>query len=361
VKVAIVVGSLSRGGSERQIVEFVRSAHPNHAECVVICLSANPGALASEVRAAGANVLTVGFGRRSWTAPAAVVRLARILRAERPDAVYAFLFWGHVLAFPAAAAAVPRALRIAALRSSPIADVPRRRPLLHLRRPALGLVHGAIANSDALASEWTRSYRHLQGRVQVVPNGVQVPEQYVPRLSNARAPTMICVANLIAYKGHKTLLDALAALRDVEWTLLLAGDGPCRSALEEHTRRLGLDSRVTFLGSRPDVAELLRRADLAVLPSYTEGLPNAVLEAMANNLPVVATDVGGVGQMLSCGAGSVVPARDSSALADAIRRYLEDADLRSRAGSVGRKKAGQSYGIRAMRDRTLKAFEAFAE
>lgn len=363
MKLAIVIGSLARGGSERQIVEFVRSAHPDHAECVVICLSANPGALASEVRATGANVLTVGFkgGIRPWTVPPAIGRLASILRAERPDAIYAFLFWSHVLALPTAAVAVPQALRVAALRSSPMTDVPRQRPLAHLRRPVLALVHGAIANSEAVASEWVRSYRHLQGRVHVVPNGIRVQEQYVPRPSNARAPTIICVANLIAYKGHGTLLDALAALADAEWTLLLAGDGPCRSALQEHAQRLGLDSRVKFLGSTADVAGLLSQADLAVLPSYTEGLPNAVLEAMANSLPVVATDVGGVRQMLSCGAGTVVPARDPKALADAIRRYLENADLRSRAGSLGLKEAGRNYGIRAMRDRTLAAVEAFAE
>lgn len=360
MKLAIVIGSLSRGGSERQVVEFVRSAHPDHAECIVICLSADPGALAGEVRAVGAKVLTVGFeGVRSWKAPAAVARLAAILRAERPDALYAFLFWSHVLALPTAAVAAPHALRIAALRSSPITDVPRRRSLVPLRRPALALVHGAIANSDAVASEWTRSYRHLQGRVHVVPNGVQVREQYIPRASDARVPTIICVANLIAYKGHETLLDALAELTDVEWTLLLAGDGPCRSALEGHARRLGLDPRVKFLGTTADVAGLLSRADLAVLPSYTEGLPNAVLEAMANSLPVVATDVGGVRQMLSCGAGTVVPARDPRALADAIRHYLENADLRSRAGSLGRKEAGRNYRIPAMRDRTLAAVEAF--
>jgi glycosyltransferase involved in cell wall biosynthesis len=362
MKLAIVIGSLARGGSERQIVEFVRSAHPKHAECVVICLSANPGALASEVHSVGAEVLAVGFEAvRSWGAPAALARLAAVLRAERPDVLYAFLFWSHVLALPTAAVAAPQALRVAALRSSPIADVPRRRPLVRLRRPALALVQGAIANSDAVALEWTRSYRHLQGRVHVVPNGVSVPQPHIPRATDVRVPAIICVANLIPYKGHETLLEALAALTDVEWTLLLAGDGPCRSALEEHARRLGLDLRVKFLGTTSDVAGLMRRADLAVLPSYTEGLPNAVLEAMANGLPVVATDVGGVRQMLRCGAGTVVPARDPRALADAIRHYLDNADLRSRAGSLGRKEAERNYGIPAMRDRTLAALEAFAE
>jgi glycosyltransferase involved in cell wall biosynthesis len=361
MKLAIVIGSLSRGGSERQVVELVRSAHPRSAECVVVCLSADRGDLAAEVSSVGANVLTVGFEGARWRgAPKALARLARILRSERPDVVYAFLFWSQVLALPLAAAFAPRATRVAALRSSPKADVPRNGSIVPLRRAAFAVAHGAIANSDALALEWARSYRRLRGRVRVVPNGVRLPKLDSGPTSG-QTPTLICVANLIRYKGHATLFEALAGLKDLEWTLLLAGDGPERGPLGERARQLGLDGRVRFLGVRPNVDALLSVSDLAVLPSYTEGLPNAVLEAMASGLPVVATDVGGVREALRCGGGTVVPARDSVALRDAIRLYLRDPALRSEVGSVGRQEAERRYRIESMRDLTLAALEAFGK
>jgi len=362
MKLAIVIGSLSRGGSERQIVELVRAAHPEYAECVVICLSSDAGALAQEVRETGARVFTIGFdGARSWGTPGALLRLAKTLRVLRPDVVYAFLFWSHVLALPLAAVGARHAKRVAALRSSPTADVPSNRLLVGLRRPALSLAHGAIANSDPVATEWVTAYPRLAGRISVVPNGVRMTPISEPGASeDGGPPTIVCVANLSPHKGHRTLFEALARLRCHRWTLLLVGDGPQRSALETVAGRLELTQRVHFLGAVSNVWPVLGAADLAVLPSYTEGLPNAVLEAMAHGVPVVATDVGGVRSLLASGAGTVVPPKDVGGLSAAICSYLEDPRLRARAGRRGYDEARCRYSIPAMRDRTLRAIEAIS-
>lgn len=352
MKVALVIGTLQRGGSERQVVELVRATHPHRAECVVIC-QGQEGPLAEEVRAVGARVLALGADR--LTGPRSVCSLALTLRRERPDVVYAFLFWGYVLALPLAALAAPSALRVQARRSLPSFDVPGRRALARLRWLADRCAHGAIANSVAVGRAVADAEPSMAGRLWVVPNGVAGATP-APKPESSSV-TILCVANLLVYKGHATLIAALARLRPGAWTALLAGEGPERESVERMIAANCLQARVQLLGRRSDVGELLDLADIAVLPSYTEGMPNAVLEAMAHAVPVVASDVGGVRGLLGSGAGIVVPARAEQALAAALQRLIDDAGLRRAMGERGRQLVHDSLSTAVMRDATLQAFE----
>jgi L-malate glycosyltransferase len=356
MKLALVIGSLERGGSERQIVEFVRAAHPDHAQCVVICLG-DEGALADEVRAVGANV--VALGARHLYEPRVLWRLARVLRDERPDVVYAFLFWGYSVSLPLAALVVPQACRIQARRSLPEADVPRWSIFRGLRRIADRCSHGAIVNSLAVGSAIACHEPVLSGRLWVVPNGVKSTTQRT-RPTGVRL-TIVCVANLIAYKGHATLLGALGQLRPHGWSLLLVGEGPERSGIERMIASANLQERVFMLGRRLDVHDVLDAADLVVLPSYSEGMPNAVLEAMAHGVPVVASDVGGVRSLLGSGAGIIVAPGDDQALADALQRLLDNPSLRADMGEKGRELTRGSLGVDAMRVATLSAISDICE
>jgi len=353
----IVVGSLSRGGSEVEIVRLVRSSHPDHAKCTVVCLSTRDGAFEPEVSATGARILKVGFVGLSWRSVPAVLRLIRILKAERPDFVYAFMFWGYVLAFPFAALFARRAARVAAFRSGPDVDLPHLRAALPLRHLAFALADGVITNAGT--DEWLRSYPRLATKLVYVANGAELPP--ISAVTAARVPgRILCVANLRAVKGHATLLDALTLLPpDLDWSIQLAGDGTERANLESKVNELGLAKRVEFLGSVGDVGSLLGRAEMAVLPSYSEGLPNAVLEAMSYGVPVVATSVGHIPEVLSSGAGTLVPPGDPASLAEALQRYLESHELRERAGAIGRREVETNYSVEAMRDRTLAVLESF--
>jgi glycosyltransferase involved in cell wall biosynthesis len=366
MKIAIVIGSLGRGGSERQIVNFVQAAHPDHADVVVVCLQ-EEGELAGEVRAVGARVLALGFnGVHASSLPALlslrfllILRLLLILRAERPDVVYAFLFWGYALALPASAIAAPWAVRVAARRSFPEFDKPAHPFLRPLRGLADRLADAVVANSDQVRTAWARAAPVLAPKIRVIPNGLPMaPSAELGRPRQNEQPVVVCVANLIAYKGHKTLLEAAEELtrRTRDWSLLLIGDGPERDWIEHEIERRRLTGVVTLLGRRTDVGSLLDRADVAVLPSYTEGLPNAVLEAMAHGVPVVATDVGGTSSLLSTGAGILVPPRDANALATALRAMLQDPQLRTRAGREGKAVVATRYTVGRMRDQTLSLF-----
>ncbi|MNY22107.1 putative glycosyltransferase EpsD [compost metagenome] len=118
--------------------------------------------------------------------------------------------------------------------------------------------------------------------------------------------------------------------------LLLAGDGPCRAELETQVQKLGLTQSVQFLGYRDDVSRLLLAADVFCLPSLLEGLPLSAAEAMAARLPIVATRVGGVPEIIQDGVtGYLVPPRDPAALAERLVALLADPASRQRFGTAG--------------------------
>lgn len=356
MKLVLVIGRLERGGSERQVVELVRAAHPDHAQCVVICLG-DEGPLAGEIRAVGANVLALGAQR--LYDPRALWRMARTLRRERPDVIYAFLFWGYSISLPLAALAAPRACRIQARRSLPDVDVPSRSIFRRLRWIADRCSHGAIVNSIAVGSAIARHEPVLNGRLWVVPNGVR-STAHRPRPVGADL-TIVCVANLIPYKGHATLLEAVHRLRPRGWSLLLVGEGPERESIQRLIASANLQEQVCLLGRRLNVHDILDAADLLVLPSYSEGMPNAVMEAMAHGIPVVASDVGGIRSLLGSGAGTVVAPGDEKALAEALQRLIDDPSLRAAMGAKGRALTHGSLGVDAMREATLSAISDICE
>jgi glycosyltransferase involved in cell wall biosynthesis len=159
------------------------------------------------------------------------------------------------------------------------------------------------------------------------------------------APLILSVGRLSPEKGHHVLLRAMAeAGRNgtSSWSgarLILAGEGPERPALSRSIRRLGLDGRVLLLGHRSDVPALLASADLFVLPSLSEGCPNALLEALQAGVPVVASDIGGVREMVENGRDAVlVTANDARALSRAVAKLLADREDRHRLARRGRER-----------------------
>jgi glycosyltransferase involved in cell wall biosynthesis len=177
-------------------------------------------------------------------------------------------------------------------------------------------------------------------RTVVIHNGVPLD---VPRRGAHTGPvTLLSVGRLRAPKDFVTLVRAMAGL---EARLRIAGDGPDRPALEAEIDRLGL-SNVELLGTRDDVPELLAGADVFVLASDSEGMPMSVLEAMAAGLPVVASAVGGVPELVRDGeTGALVPPRDSAALAGALRRIVSDPALVDRLGEAGRQRVEREFSL----------------
>ena len=174
-------------------------------------------------------------------------------------------------------------------------------------------------------------------KLHVVHNAVlDVPVEL--RADPAPAPVRICsIARFEPPKDHATLLRALAELRSQPWALDLIGDGPLEAKTRSLAGELGLGGRVRFLGYQADPARILARAQVFVLSSRSEGFPRSVLEAMRAGLPVVASDVGGVGEAVANEVnGLLVPSGDPKVLSAALGRLFADVTLRRRMGAAAR-------------------------
>jgi glycosyltransferase involved in cell wall biosynthesis len=162
------------------------------------------------------------------------------------------------------------------------------------------------------------------------------------------APLVGIVARLVAVKGHKYLLDAFKSVLRIfpEARLLIVGDGLLKKDLEKHSERIGIADRVIFTGLRYDIPRLLSVLDVATLPSLNEGLGIALLEAMLMKNPVVASNIGGMPEIVDDGVvGYLVPPRDSRALADKILKVIKDPEKARAMGEEGYKKIISNFSI----------------
>ncbi len=173
-------------------------------------------------------------------------------------------------------------------------------------------------------------------------------------------PVLGTVGRLDSVKGHKFLLDAIPYIKRASQGIkvLIIGDGPLRLDLENQAKRLGVEDNVLFLGMRDDVPELLNCIDVFVLPSLYEGMGRALVEAEAAGVPVVATQVGGVPEVVLDGkTGILIPPKDPARLAEAVILLLKDKDKRISMGIEGRKFVTRLFGTEAMINKVSDLYE----
>jgi glycosyltransferase involved in cell wall biosynthesis len=167
------------------------------------------------------------------------------------------------------------------------------------------------------------------------------------------------VGRLHEQKGHIYLLQAAALVRRQcpQVSFRIVGDGPLRNSLEAQSRALGVNDIVEFAGARSDIAAQLRQFDLFVLPSLWEGLPYVLLEAMAVGIPIVATDVSGVREIITDETeGIIAPPRSAAALAEAVTGLVANDARRASLGAKGAQVVRQRFSIDAMVDRTVAVY-----
>jgi glycosyltransferase involved in cell wall biosynthesis len=198
-------------------------------------------------------------------------------------------------------------------------------------------------------------------KLTVVYNGVDFARYADARrcVGVSRPPRLVFVGRLTRNKGPDVFLDALREVmnRFPDAECWFVGDGPLRPELKRRARQYGLSAKVRFLGERDDVPELLAQCDVFVRPSFTEGMPLAVLEAMAAGLPVVATRVGGTAEVVLHGqTGFIVAPGDAEALGACLQKLLGDRELREHMGELGRK-AAPAYDWDRTTQKTLAVYE----
>jgi glycosyltransferase involved in cell wall biosynthesis len=238
----------------------------------------------------------------------------------------------------------------------------------------LGLVDRIVfVSEDARRVALAAGAVHEGAGVSVVVNGIDVASYARDAQTRRRiraqlglpdeAPVAGIVARLTAAKDHVNLFDAFVRLRapHPRARLVVVGDGELRDDLHRAVRERGLADAVVFTGRRDDVADVLSAFDVFVLPSSTEGLAVTLLEAMAAGLPVVATRVGGNGEVVVDGeTGLLAPPRDSGALAACLGQLFADPARGARYGARGRARARARFGVEAMAARYQEIYEGLA-
>lgn len=368
VRVLYVIATLEVGGTETQLVQLLARLDRRKFEPTVCCLSER-GPLAEVLQDLGVPVEVIGFrGFCIRRHPRRVLRemrhLLRVVREVRPAIVHGFLFWAYLLGtFAARLARVP--LVVTSRRSLGTFKEGIRSYLL-LERIANRLTDLVVTNAEAIRQDAIRQEGLDAAKVRVIYNGVDLTRfDSVPPYRPAGLPPgrlVVTVANLNRFKapGLLVLVDAAARVLDAAPAVrfVLVGDGPCREEVMARVAARGLTDRIHLVGARPDVPAILAACELKVLPSFSEGLPNAVLEAMAAGKPVVATRVGGIPEAVVDGeTGLLVAPGDPAALAAAILQVLADPVRAADMGRAGRRRVAASFGL----DRMAREVEALYE
>lgn len=365
-RVTIVIGSLGAGGAETHLLRTTPLLDRTSFDVEVVTI-ASRGDNAGAMERAGVRVVGPWLaldraprsilGRGLWLGAICAQLLWHFL-SRRPAIVHFYLPHAYLIAAPIALLSC-RPIRIMSRRSLNVYQKAMPRAAVALERWLHPRMSALLGNSAAIVRELVDEEGAPAERVHLIYNGIEV----VPAPPGTRARmrealglaaeeiAIGVVANLIPYKGHADLIAAAAALPTSRpWRLLLVGADASgiRDGLSAQAADLGLADRVSFLGQRSDVPAVLDALDIAVSSSHEEGFSNAVLEAMAAGLPVVATAVGGnVEAVVEGVTGLLVPPRDPPALAAALSRLIGDDGLRQRMGVAGRARIEQSFSLAA--------------
>lgn len=370
IRVLFVVGSLHVGGAEMHLAQILPRLNTRGIDASILTMSGG-GVLADRLMSQRVDVRIAQADGADGAQPTLVSRTRRIvrgaralwrtLREERPDVVHFFLPGAYIVGAPVAilAGGAKRAMSRRSLN-----DHHNARPFAGwLERRLHWWMHALLGNSGAVVAQLIEEGAP-PGRVRLIRSGVDL-SRFEGAHAEPDAPgrlELLCVANLIPYKGHGDLIDALAAAGDSigDWRLRLVGrDDGIGAALRARAAAAGLATRIEFLGPREDVPALMASAHVALLCSHQEGFPNAVIEAMAAGLPVVATAVGGVPEAVSHGeTGLLVPARAPSAIAAAIRELANDPTKRASMGAAGATRARVMFSAERCADEYVSFYRA---
>jgi glycosyltransferase involved in cell wall biosynthesis len=359
VRIAHLVISGDVAGGQLVALQFAQALRERGDDAIFV--SPEHSAFTERAEADGFRVLKADVGRLHRVRGAGA--LTRLLRAERVDLLHT-----HTLA------AANTLGRIAA-RLARVPVVSHLHIENHFRSRTAWALRGAdnatarLCAAFVAVSEDTRRAYERQGyprRIEVVYNGVEL-DGAPPRSVRAElglpgdAALVGEVGRLCDVKGQRELIQALAHVPEATAVLVgadLEQGGAYQRQLEQTAEAVGVRDRVVFAGRRNDVGDVLAELDVFALPSWTEGLPLVVLEAMARRRPVVATKVGGTPEVVVDGeTGLLVPPRDPEALAAALRRLLEDAELRRRLGDAGYARVRDRFSAEAMTRRVLELYD----
>lgn len=375
IRILKFVNAFAIGGTERQFMALAERLSPRAFELHLACIR-RWGEMLEQAEALGVPLAAYplsGLHRLdSWVQR---LRFARYLRRHAVQIVHSYSFYPNVFAIPTARAArVP--LVVASIRDLGADLTPLQK---RVQRIACRFADCILVNADAVRG-WLVREGYEASKIRLIPNGLDT-SRFTVRSGEGRlrrelrlgpdAPIVAVLSRLSPVKGLDCFLQAAAELaRHLPVRFVVAGEArrmengrvvpdlTYREALCRSAQRLGLNGQLIFTGWRTDIPEILPEVTVSVLPSITEGLSNTLLESMAAGRAVVATRVGGTPEVVEDGVtGLLVPPNDAGALAGAVRRLLEDAELRERLGRAARRLVLERFSIERMVTDTERLYE----
>lgn len=372
MRVAHIIKAKQIGGAERHLLILLPALRERGTDAHLI-LMVEPDNLMTdmvhEAESLGIPVQRVVL--RGNLDPLFIWRLRGVLRRLKPDIVHTHLIHADFLGLMAAKLTGVKTV----ITGRHNDDDFRNRPLLrHLHRIQWRMVQGGIAISDAIEAFVVETEHAPSEKVRVVTYGVPHESPTPQQIDSARAalrqkwnlppdaPVVGMACRLVEQKGVVYGLRAFAQIAPEfpESHLIIAGEGPLRDFLGAESEKLNLDGRVHFVGWLDDVPAMLAGLDIFLSPSLWEGFGLVLLEAMSCRVPIVASRVSAIPEVIQHEeTGLLVPPRDVSALADALRILLHDPVLRKHMGLVGEDRLESQFSARAMADRTIRVYESF--
>ncbi|MDD5680516.1 MAG: glycosyltransferase [Candidatus Omnitrophica bacterium] len=361
VKIAHIITDLDIGGAELMLLKILRNSDINSYRHLVISLKPK-GKVTKGIEDAGIRVISLNM--KWYNFPVCLWRLYGILKTEKPDIVHSYLFHAELAGrICGRIAGVP--IVISSLRSVDVGS-DFRRLLLRLTD---NLVDAVTAVSDKVAYEHVNKRITKKEKIKVIYNGLEPDkrerkenkDELRRKIGISPAEYLVLsVGNLRPVKGYSFVFDAVKMLKErgKNVKLLIVGGGNYKRNLEAEAADKGIRDNVVFSGEREDVSDFLSMADTFVMASLWEGLPNSLLEAMQAGLPVIATKVGGIPEVICHNEnGLLVSPKDGKALADAIESMIKDEALGTRLAQSARSYVKEKFDIRKTVAETEKLYE----
>jgi glycosyltransferase involved in cell wall biosynthesis len=367
IHVLHIIHGLTWGGAENQVVTLAPALSNDRYNIHVCCLGSE-GVQADALRARGIRVVSLNMRLRYW--PLAACRLFRLIKQLKPQIVHTHMsdanFWGTLVGKLAGVPVI--------LTTQVGMNLWKKRRHLLLDRLVNHFTDKMIVVSEEIRERQIKNQLVSREKIMTIPiavdierfSGLDTRDELKAQIGvNASSPLVGTVARLVRDKRLDHLLEAARIVCDAAplARFRIIGDGPLREALEVQARQLNLvPEYVRFLGNRPDVADFFSALDIFVLSSETEGLPVALLEAMAASKPVVATGVGGIPQAIQDGRnGLLIPPHDPASLADAILTVMEDSTLRESLAREGYRTVKARFSIDVIAQQMIALYDSLLE
>ena len=333
------------GGTEKMIVEIASSLSKQRFQSTVVTLK--PGGYLEQL-CENKNLDYISVNMKSKLDFMAVFRLFKLIKNNNVDILHTYLFHANIIG-----RVIGKLCKVPVIFSGQRnIDLWRKNYHNFIDRLTSKFCSKIISNSSAGKKFLIEDVGINQDKLLVVPNGIDVSNYKIAKRDSSDFINIIVVASLTSKKGHSYLLRAFQKLFEYNNKVYLQviGTGPLKNELEELSRSLKINKNVTFLGFRSNIIDYLEQADIFVLPSLWEGMPVALMEAMACGLPCLASNVGGVKELIDNNInGILVEPKDVDALYENMLRLINSSsEVGDKLGTGARRKIVECYSKKAM-------------